>query len=150
MTAQIPEKLINDCQAINISGLNLYYVLSEFSKSERIGKPYQLTHRASKTSSGFGTALRRGYVSCYRLTHDGRLILEAFEYPKGPAGGVHEFGNLFGTLDITAARNYREQVSETLVGDFWLVLGSTFFGSRTYIPFRNGIVITNQSDWIRD
>jgi hypothetical protein len=131
MTAQAPEKLTNDYPGLDFAGLKLYRVITEFSSSERRGKPYPFRHRAKEPSGTVSTAMWRGHIACYRLTAEGRLQLEGFEYPP---------------RDDVAG----ERVSETLQGEFWLVLGDSFFGSRTYVPFRNGIVVTDRAQWLRD
>ena len=131
MTAQAPDKLTNDCPGVDFAGLKLYRVVTAFSSSDRRGKPYPFMHHAKEALGTVGTALWRGHVSCYRLTAEGRLQLEGFEYPTGG--------------DVT-----RERVSEALQGEFWLVLGDSFFGSRTYVPFRNGVVVADRSQWLRD
>src|SRR5689334_9271452 len=122
MTAQTPEQLKSDYRGIDFGGLELYRVVSEFSISDRRGKPYPLTSRAKEISGAVSSDLWRGHVACYRLTSEGQLRLEGFEYP-------------------TREGVTRETVSETLRGEFWLVLGDSFFGPRTYVPFRNGVVV---------
>src|SRR5262245_29658553 len=111
MTAQAPEKLINEYPGIDLAGLKLYRVVIEFSSSERRGKPYPFKHRAKEQQGTVSTALWRGHVSCFRLSGEGTLYLEGFEYP-------------------TRNSVTRETVSESLQGEFWLVLGDSFFGSR--------------------
>jgi len=131
MTAQAPEKLTSDHADIDFAGLQLYQVVSEFSVSDRRGKPYPLAQRPREDSGAVSSALWRGHIGCYRLTREGRLQLEAFEYPT--RNGVT-----------------RESASETLRGEFWLVLGHSFFDPRTYVPFRDGTIVADRREWIRD
>jgi hypothetical protein len=75
------------------------------------------------------TSLWRRYIAKYRLNQDGSLELVSYEYPiSGPPGP--------------------DPAGETLEGDFWLVLKETFFGPRTYIPFRAGKIVVDKAAWV--
>ena len=41
-----------------------------------------------------------------------------------------------------------EPVNEKLSGDFWLVFKHNFFGPRTYVPFKDGKIVEDESEWV--
>ncbi|NIB45133.1 hypothetical protein HBA55_36480 [Pseudomaricurvus alkylphenolicus] len=58
-------------------------------------------------------------------------------------------------VDLRKARNDRMEfvdypADEEITGDFWLVLKPSFRASRTYVPFINGRVVTDQSRWVKE
>jgi hypothetical protein len=78
------------------------------------------------------TALWRGYVATFVLQPDGRLRLTAFEYMLG------------------LRKWQKQEVDELLDGDFWVVMKPEFFGQRTYIPFRDGVVVEDREQWFTE
>lgn len=71
----------------------------------------------------------KGFVERWLLSEAGRLILVGFEYD-----------------DFEREDRIRD-VHETLEGDFYLVLKSEFEGPRLYIPFRDGVLVTDRARW---
>jgi hypothetical protein len=41
-------------------------------------------------------------------------------------------------------------VNETLRGDFFMVMKPKFFGLRTYVPFRDGVIVEDVNEWVRE
>lgn len=75
------------------------------------------------------SALWRGCISHYLLDEHGHLYLQGFEYPNQRV-------------------EYCDIVHEKLTGDFYLVFSKGFYIDRTYVPFKNGLVVTDESLWI--
>lgn len=127
MTEQAADQLINECPQVHLAGLRVYDVVREHS---RRGVSYRFTTQPSPNSENVNTALWKGYLSKYRLAVDGRLILEAFEYPvvKGSP-----------RIDV---------IGERLSGDFWLEMRPSFLGPRVFIPFHDGVIEVDTAKWI--
>jgi len=132
VTAQMPDRLFNDYPAVDLTGLKLYgVVIGDITKNHGRGKPYPFECRASPKRGKLMSALWSGYLSCYRITQVGQLQLEGFMYPPD-------------------RDRPREEVLETLKGDFWLLLSEKFGGPRTYVPFRGGMIVADPSQWVRE
>lgn len=132
MTAQIPDRLVNECPGVELSGLKVYAVIvGDISANHGWGERYPFASKATPDSRTRCSALWRGYVSVYRLNSMGQLMLERFDYPFHKERGG-------------------DSIDEALVGDFWLVTKETFFGKRTYIPFVNGVVVKDPTHWVRE
>lgn len=131
MTAQASEQLVNDNAHVDLDGLRLYrVVVGDIPNDRRSRKSYAVASHPKGELGPANSALWRGYISRYRLTSEGRLQLEGFEYP-------------------TLSGHSHEDAFETLQGDFWLEMAKSFFGPSTYIPFRNGMVVCDSSEWLR-
>jgi hypothetical protein len=66
------------------------------------------------------------------LQEDGRLRLATFEYR-------------------ISLREWQEQrVDELIEGDFWMVMKPAFKGQRTYIPFREGLIVEDREQWFTE
>lgn len=130
MTAQIPDKLHNHCDAVDLRGLHLYGVLADAPARRHRwgGDAYHFAAKPIVDRKHLSTALWRGHVSVYRLAADGAMTLEAFEYPfhRGRAP---------------------DPVDECLRGDFWLMLARSFSDFRVYVPFRDGRVVADRAQW---
>lgn len=74
------------------------------------------------------TGCHCGYLDRYTLTTEGQLILTGFAYIPTQEG-THD-------------------VHEPLTGDFWLSMKCGFRGETTYIPFLDGKIITDKSEWV--
>lgn len=70
------------------------------------------------------TALWRGYVSAYRLTVDGSLVLTRLVYPF--------------TEDAAP-----DEANEALRGDFWLDLRDDFLLDGIRVQFRQGRIVVD-------
>ncbi len=137
MTAQCPEHLQNHCEAVDFGELALYRVVTgDIESNHGWGTPYPFRNPPSEPipSSApsclrFDTALHRRYTAEYELANDGTITLVAYRYP------------------LTDGEP-RVEVREHLVGDFWLVMKSWFYGERVYVPFRSGSIVTDEKCWI--
>ena len=43
-----------------------------------------------------------------------------------------------------------KRVNETLTGDFFMVMKPRFYGLRTYVPFRDGVIVEDADQWVRE
>ncbi len=41
-------------------------------------------------------------------------------------------------------------VNETLSGDFFMLMKPKFLGLRTYVPFRDGVIVEDVHEWVRE
>ncbi|MCA9074800.1 MAG: hypothetical protein KDA93_07195 [Planctomycetaceae bacterium] len=78
-----------------------------------------------------GTWCYRGYVAEFELTPEGTLVLKSYSYPTS----------------LGMRNTKRTAVNEPLVGNFWLVMNSHFYGPEVYVPFREGKIVENESEW---
>ncbi|QWP78385.1 hypothetical protein J5226_08340 [Lysobacter sp. K5869] len=131
MTAQIPDLLINECEALDFSGLHLRRVLKHVPES-RYGWDFREGYRPKATPTPRRevrcSALWAGYRSVYRVDASARISLVAFEYSfdKGrPA----------------------EALQEPLLDDVWLRLSEKFGGPGIHVPVRSGVVQGRES-WL--
>jgi hypothetical protein len=127
MTAQTPDRLVNAHADLDLAGYHLFGVVIE-DPTSRHGKPYPFKSKATPDARMASTAIARGYISLFRLNAAGRLTLKGFAY-------------------LTQKGRAPDMLDEELEGDFWLVFRQTFFGDSVYLPFRNGIVVSDRSQW---
>lgn len=127
MTAQIPDRLILDPGACPLPALSLYGVIVGDIDESRTWRGYAFKTKGSPSKMVRYTALWKGFVSTYRLTDGGRLVLETLSYP------------------VSGAES--EQVHEVLEGEFWLDLREDFFGSGLRVPFIAGRIQDDRSHW---
>ena len=134
MTAQIPDKLVNDHPRVKLDGLHLYGVgRGDVRTRYGWGDRYDFaTPPAPPADVPRCSALWRGYVATFRLHPDGRLELVGYDYM------------------LSSGRRRPHPVGEWLSGDFWLVLKPSFFGPRTYLPYLAGLVVEDESAWVRE
>lgn len=127
MTAQTPDRLVNARPDLDLAGYHLFGVITE-DPTSRHGRPYPFKSQATPDARMASTAVARGYISLFRLNSAGRLILKGFAYlpHKGRAP---------------------DMLDEELEGDFWLVFRQSFFGDSLHLSFRNGIVVSDRSQW---
>ncbi|KQZ45198.1 hypothetical protein [Duganella sp. Root1480D1] len=129
MTAQVADRLINACLELDLPGYQLFGVFTGVpnSEHEKLG-PYCFKAKATPDPRIVSTAVARGYVSLYRLNSSGRLTLNGFAYlpHKGRAPDL---------------------VHEEVIGDFWLLFRMSFFGEGVFVPFRNGVLVKDRSQW---
>ena len=127
MTAQRCEELICKYEQIHLEGLHLYAVVTG-SPSFGNQQIYQFSTIPRATTLKC-SALWRGYVGHYLLDESGHFYLKGFEYP-------------FGKHDLCDLAN------EKILGDFYLVFAENFYGDRIYVPFRDGVIISDESHWL--
>ncbi len=129
MTAQLADRLINTCPDLDLPGYQLFGVFTGTPNSEHEKlKPYRFEAKATPDPRIVSTAVGRGYISLYRLNSSGRLTLNGFAYlpHKGRAPDL---------------------VHEELIGDFWMLFRVSFFGDGVFVPFRNGVLVKDRSQW---
>jgi hypothetical protein len=128
MTMQAPEVLESEAGAPDFPNLKLVGIQIGDIDDPRSSKNYPFAHKGQPSKTTMCTALWRGYVSAYRLRADGRLTLVRFEYPFTP--------------EIAP-----DDVEEVLVGDFWLDLRESLLGDGIRVPFRDGRLVIDQTQW---
>jgi hypothetical protein len=132
MTIQFSDRLSNECEEVDLWDFGLYGVrVGDITTNHGWGEPYPLQALPTDEKRKVMTCNWRGYICAYRLRFDGELILERFEYPA-----------------ILPEVIEPDLVEEKLTGDFWLVMKEQFSGLRTYIPFKDGHIVTDKSQWI--
>lgn len=128
MTSQCPDVLIVDTDMVSLSDLDLYGVNVGDIDNIKNSWSYPFVSAANKSKFTDSTALWRGYISVYRIKMDGSIVLERMEYPFSE--GVPA-----------------DEVSETLIGDFWLDLRVWFMGDSVRVPFRDGNLQADRKTW---
>jgi len=128
MTTQAPEILVVEPGAIELPAMELYGITVGNIDDPKSCTSYKFATTGSKEKMTMCTALWRGYVSTYRLKADGSLTLEKLEYPFSK--GVEP-----------------DEVNEVLQGDFWLDLREWFMGDGMKIPFVEGKVVADRTQW---
>jgi hypothetical protein len=81
-----------------------------------------------------------GYTATLRLNPDGSLTLVEYLFVTY----YRKTGD--GPLDFETSRVVQD-VNERIPGDFWLVCSPAFGEPQTYIPFRDGRIVLDQSEW---
>ena len=134
MTAQSPEQLENAHPEIDFGKLYLYRVITgDITANHGWGDPYPFQNQPQLPGDQKPfSALWRGYVGSFHLGADGKLTLKKYTYPNSPTRGKH----------------LQQTVNEELVGDFWLVMKLGFRAPRTYVPFQDGVIVTNRDEWV--
>jgi hypothetical protein len=133
VTAQFPDKLVNNHPRVKFDGLHLYGVVRGPAESSGgWGEDRAFATAPSPPGNVMCTGLWRGYVATFVLQEDGRLRLTAFEY----------------LADLSDWQ--KQDVDELLVGDFRMVLAPEFFGRRTYVPFRDGAIVEDREEWFTE
>ena len=120
VTAQMAERFINEYPRLDVSLLRLYFVSAELPVEPN---PPDDVLRC--------TALWRGYVGTWRLNFDGTLDLLKFTFP-------HFEDDKTTTQEFDPA---------TATGTFHLTFRPFFNGPNTEIPFIDGHVIEDESQW---
>ena len=130
MTEQRPDILENECKDIDFFELNLYgIILGDINVNPEQGEKYLFQSNPSPSGKFGASDLWRGYISKYRFTFEGQLILVGYLYPY--------------------EKNRKpDEVYEVLKDDFWLVMKKIFFSKPVYIPFKDGKIIKDKTKWI--
>jgi len=134
MTAQVPDRLVNDHPRVKFRRLHLYGIIQGDVRSNHgWGERYRFAKPPDPPKDRRTcTALWRGYVATFRLDAHGELELVSYRYP------------------LASSKSTTQAVHEKLSGDFWLVLKRNFFGPRTYVPFKDGKIIEDASTWFTE
>lgn len=132
MTAQVPDRLMNKHPRVKLRGMQLYGVVrGDIHANSGWGQRYEFAKPPTPpTDVPRCSALWRGYTATFRLDSEGELELLSYRYPR------------------TLAKVETDPVNEKLSGDFWLVLKHNFFGPRTYVPFKEGKIVEDESEWV--
>lgn len=130
MTVQRPEGFICRHKDVKLEGYFLGFVTTGNPVIQGGYCVYEFS-TLPKPVKIVSSALWRGYVSHYLLDEHGHLYLQGFEYP----GQRVEF------CDIA---------HEKLTGDFYLAFSKGIYIDRTYVPFKDGVVVTDESLWIKE
>lgn len=130
MTAQLPDRLINNHPRIALKDLQLYGVICGDPRASESGwgDGPAFAQPARPINTAVTSGLWRGYVATFVLQPDGRLKLDSF--------------------DVKSAQ--RLVINELIDGDFWLVMKPWFHGLRTYIPFKAGYIVEEQVEWFTE
>jgi hypothetical protein len=133
MTDQVPDALFAEHPSIDFGSLQLYHIIQGDPRLDH-GWGDGLFPLPVATAPYFNgpTCLHRGYVATFVLKADGRLELRSFCRP----------------VPGQAPRD--EDVRIHLEGDFWLVMKPTFRGMRTYVPFKDGRIVTDRTQWLEE
>jgi|GEM_PF-3987450 len=129
MTAQRSEGFVSKHEQVRLEGYRLNFVTAKRG-SHDVFQAYKFSVQPKPVAIN-STALLRGYISHYLLDECGYLYLQGYEYP----GQRVEF------CDI---------VREKLTGDFYLVFSQGLYIDRIYVPFIDGVVVTDESQWIKE
>lgn len=128
MTMQAPEILEIESGAVELPDMKLYGVLVGNIDDPKSWASYPFLTLGTKEKMTMCSSLWRGYISTYKLKADGTLTLEKLEYPH--------------TREAKP-----DLVHEVLQGNFWLDLRETFFGNGVRVPFVEGKIVADRSQW---
>ncbi len=116
----MPEQFVNEHPRVDVSPLKLYFVSAEL--------PVEPSPPVDALRC---TALWRGYIGTWRLNADGTLNLLKYTFPH--------FDDEESTIQEFAPKAVR--------GDFELTFRPFFHGPSTDIPFVDGRVIEDKTNW---
>jgi hypothetical protein len=131
MTAQRAENLLNEHPRLRLDGLKLYAIIrgdprDNYGWGEKFEFPVPPSPPANRAVC---SAWWRGYVATFRLNADGTLDHVRYEY------------------SVSIDNWVSQEVNARLTGDFWLRMAPTFFGPKTFIPFRGGRIVEDRDEW---
>jgi len=134
MTAQVPDRLMNKHPRVQLRGMQLYGVIrGNIRANSGWGQRYEFTRPPTPPKDvPRCSALWRGYTATFRLDSEGELSLVSYSYPR------------------SKKKAEIESVNEKLSGDFWLVFKHSFFGPRTYVPFKDGRIVEDDTEWVTE
>jgi hypothetical protein len=132
MTAQVSDRLVNNHPRVKLRGLHLYGVVrGDIDANRGWGERYTFVKPPQPpTDVSRCSALWRGFTSTFQIDSGGELELVSYHYPR------------------SSGKATTEPIHEKLVGDFWLVLKHSFFGPRTYVPFKDGRIVEDETAWV--
>ncbi len=118
MTHQASDKLVNEYESLDIGGLLLYHVSVGLPEPPRVDANYRCS------------ALWRGYIATFRINPAGTFELLQFEIPH-----------------FEGKPTIQELKSGLYWGDFEITLRPFFTGPKTVIPFKSGVIVSDQQQW---
>jgi hypothetical protein len=125
MTAHISDNLINDHPRVKLRGLQPFGVICG-----NIRANYGWGDHHYKFANPGCSGLWKGCTATFRLDAGGQLELISYQLPN------------------SSPESQAELVNEKLSGDFWLVLKPERSGPRTYVRFKQGTIVEDQSAWL--
>jgi len=131
MTTQIANHFINECPEVDFSHLHLYALLVGDIREKTNTISYSFLQQPDKSKINSFSACWSGYIPKYKITNNKELVLIAFEYPA-----------------LSPKKIESDEIYELATGDFWLMMRPSFFKGSVYVPFKNGKLITDQSEWV--
>lgn len=144
MTAQASDKLRNDNPRVDFGDLHCYGLIRSHPKDAHpwdgvLGDIFDYPRPPRQQADSYCTGLYRGYIASHVLNNDGTLTLAAYEYM---GFDQTEEGN-------TSLRFDEDPVDQPIAGDFWLILRPHFYTDpTTFVPFRDGHIVEDRSQWI--
>jgi hypothetical protein len=153
MTAQISHILVNKHPRVKFDGLRVYAVIrGDFRASQAgWGDGFAYTSQPIRQDdAAICSALWHGFVSEFLLEESGQLWLVAFHHSVTNGHDPPDTGDADANRMLSFLSWRKQQVNEGLTGDFWLVVKPDFYGERTYIPFRDGCIVEERSEWFTE
>ena len=128
MTQQFPEQLTSHHQCLDFTDLALYRLFRGIPEAP---EPLVYPTPPTPNSDIYCTALDRGYVAELVLDADGFLTVVAFRYCSNVADQAWNIAPMSDRID----------------GDFWLDFRPEYWGDQTFVPFRDGRLVCDRSEW---
>ncbi|MDP2820498.1 MAG: DarT ssDNA thymidine ADP-ribosyltransferase family protein [Polaromonas sp.] len=122
MTAQAFEKLTNRYPEVNFGEFRLARIGTGIDRSSE----YRFVNQPRLAPGYLSSACWRGYVAFYELDSSGSLLLQKFQNLAGEDQWTHE----------------------VLTGDFWMEMEHQDECDRIYVPFADGKIVPDRSQWI--
>ena len=138
MTHQFPEKLTSYHPCVDFADLSLYGLFRGTPESR---EPFIYPTPPTPNPDTACTALHRGYVAEFVLDADGYLTVIALRYLRKPE--FDDDGNAIADQEFWRT----ESASDRLDGDFWLEFRPDFMADQTFVPFRDGRLVWDRSEW---
>jgi hypothetical protein len=138
MTHQFPEQLVSHHPDVDFTDLRLYGL---FRGAPDARESFDYPTPPTPNPDCHCTALYRGYVAELVLDAEGYLTVVGFRYLRDPE--FDDDGNAIPDQEFWRV----EPVSDRLDGDFWLEFRPHFLGDQTLVPFRDGRLVWDRSQW---
>ena len=146
MTAQTADKLRNNHPRVDFADLSLFGLTrSDPACANRwsgvLGDVFDYPCPPRGQIESHSTSCVRGYVASHVLNGDGTLSLSHYEYM------VYRFETIDGR-DSLSIDIEEDRIDQCVRGDFWMIMRLEFYSDpTTYVPFRNGQIVEDQSQW---
>lgn len=134
MTVQISEEFECKDSNVDFESLRLYAIVTgDIHWNGGWGEEYPFKQPPFPADDRTtNSACWRGYIARFRLHGSGELEFVCYRTFSESKGIQWRF------------------VGEILTGDFYLLMKPTFNALRVYVPFRNGRIVADKSEWIRE
>ncbi len=142
----------------------------EISNESPFLKRYPFKSKPISLGGDFvNTSNYKGYTATYVLSEKGNLILEYYgfgkyditqiqideirvdlkvDFPDKNSDGVSDKEIVEMILDEMGGYNSVQNTPELIQGDFWMCARESIYGPKTYIPFKNSVIISDEKKWI--